>query len=330
MAVYLYHGNNAFKVFKTYLKLKNKLVSSGSVPVIIEVNKDTKFYEYEKYFLSGDLFNVDKYQLVLKEVLDKKSIPQFYKDMMDYSKNFVYKENLDIHIFNSSAVPKNTIIYKFVSKHGKVYEFRDYSVKQKADYILNSMYLKTASLAELIVKKANGDMFAIESSIKLLKSYSQFTGQPINEDIIHLLCFEFFSQDASWNLGKLLLKIAFDAHNDKSSLLSQYWEDLDKLEQNNLSYMMILYSFYYYVLNLIKLKKLQSQGKSFRKCMKVGYFFVKDFYEFAKTVSIEKVFALNTFLLETESKIKTGLFTERQAFIQISLYLSTGSSSEVQ
>jgi DNA polymerase III delta subunit len=121
-----------------------------------------------------------------------------------------------------------------------------------------------------------------------------------------------------WGIGSKFLFAYLDKSPQSKAALVKFSEDLI---DNNVPVMQILYSFYQYTLNGIKLKRMVASGKGFRECMALGYFFVKEFFDKRDRMKLPDLFALSSKLLDFEFKVKSGEVDEIMGLRQLLLAL---------
>lgn len=330
MGIYLYHGDSDYRVSKLYQKLIETLEKEKKVPLILDLNKKISFSERIVNFSNSGLFEVEKKIIIIKGVTEMGRVHKFFDEMFNY---FEYKKNLeilgqlDIHIFNKSKVPKNTILYKKVSKVGKIYEVSEYNLKDKRKFIeskLGSFFATNSErVIDSIIQRTGENMFYIENSCNLIESYCRYTNKNVSLEIVGELVFENIENSSSWEISKLFMQIILSANNDMATSLKKFTDEIEKSRQNSINFNLILYGFYFYVTSAIKLKKRQLAYYSFKDCISVGYYFVKEYFEGVKKVSLKELKSWNHFLLKLEQLIKSGKISDEIAAEYITNYIIT-------
>jgi DNA polymerase-3 subunit delta len=304
--VHLIHGDSDYLIFKEYKALKKRLEINSMNLAEFTGAKSLPFDSLYNALMSSDLFASESI-VIIREVMDGKSFFPFVEGLVDFlnTKN----ENFNtLYIFHYGKVLKTSKIYKSISKLGNVNEVIQPKEEELLQNIKKSINI-TDTAAKLLIGYTNGNMFQIGNEVQKLRSYLTATNkEKIGESDIETLCVKRLADSMVWNIGSEFLNYKLEGSNlqSKAALLKH----IDNLLINNVAPMQILYSFYQNILNALKMKRMILQGKNFRECMALGYFFVKEFFEKRDKMKVEELIALNSKLLNTEFQIKTGQMDE--------------------
>lgn len=303
--IQLIHGESDYLVFKELKELKKKLKDTNVNITEFYGSKDLSFDEIFNALHSSDLFMTSS-TVIVRGVSDSRSLYPYVEKLIDYLDSKSEQQN-ELYLFNFSKVPKTTRIYKVATKLGLVKEFDTPKPAEIIKVIKQSVNI-TNEAAELLVQFTNSNLFSVKSEIIKLKNYLLATGkEKIDEDDIELLCIKNINTNEIWSIGDKLLNYVISKDN---SIKLKLLKEIDYYLDNNTAVMQILYSFYQYVLNGIKLKMAVKEGKSFKECLSFGYFFTKEFYPKAKSLDEKKLFEVNKQLLGYEFGVKSGVMDE--------------------
>lgn len=324
MRIELHHGDNYFFVNKGYIKVKNKLLKQNNYLKIISLSSDSSFKEYSEYFTTSGLFDNGGEQVLIKNIFDGNKISPFLRDMVTFLESYEYPG--DVFLFAEKTIPKNTFLYKFADKHGKVYEYKKFATKEIVEYIRKEYegIIKDYNVILKLLEYTGNNMFRISQEMKKLKLYLKYKGdKEIGIEEIEEVCVKDIDDQLSWDIGKIFLRLCIYKIKklDTNSLSAEFLDKLNFLRINNVSPMMIFYSFYFNVLSAIKLTNMIERNISRRECYKVGYFFVNEFYDNVKDIPKKYFYRLNKYLLDTEFMIKVGKIDDSVALKKVAIDL---------
>lgn len=294
--IYLHHGENYYIVFKTLRELKKKLDSDNIEYKEIFGSRSLDYRIIYDALNSSTLFAGES-AVILRNLGEGNSVYPFIDELINIFQKTNENAN-SLHIFHLGKLAKNTKIYKFIEKSGKVYEYTNPKTEEIISVINKSLDIKPAA-AEKLALNINNDLFLLKNEIKKLSVLDkQITEKDIEEYCIHIS-----NPNDVWGIGKLLIQYMMNK-NEKNKIL--LINELNNSIINNVEPMQILYSFYNYVLNFIKMKEMVKNGKGFTECLPLGYYFVKEFFSYAGKIDTNDLYETNKLLLDYEFGVKSG------------------------
>lgn len=309
--VTLVHGECDYLIFKELKSLKKDATARNVSVTEIFSTKSLEFEQIEAALSSSDLF-LNENMVIIREIVDSRSFFPFVEKLTAFLEKNTLVDN-ELYIFNYSKVLKTSKIYKIIDKVGEIKEVAQPKLPEISDMIKKSLPIKYDA-AGLLIEYTGSNLFQIKSEIEKLKTYLQFK-QIQNQDAvieisdIEALCIKNFAEQDAWGVGTRFLNYHLQP---STKLKKELVAEVDRLLINNIAVMQILYSFYQYVLSAIKLKSAQQAGKikSERDAFTFGYFFVKEFYKKANMLNLQKLYVLNSKILDIEFQIKSGKVDE--------------------
>jgi DNA polymerase III delta subunit len=299
--IFLVHGESDYYIFKHLRELKRKVQNENINYVEFWGAKSLGFNDIYTNLQSNDLFMTST-MVIIRDLTDNKSFFPFVEKLTDFLNSKEEFQN-EAYLFNYGKVLKTSKLYKAISKIGEVIEYSNPKPEETLKDISKSLSIDKDA-AQLLYKYTNGSLFSIKNEVTKLKTFLLASGsKKIQSADIERLSVRNFSQDDVWGIGSSLMYCVIENNTtNQKRLLSQ----IDDCLKNDIATMQILYSFYQNIINAIKLKNMVNKHKSFRECMSIGYFFVKEFYEKRNSLDLEKLYSINSKLLEYEYAVKTG------------------------
>lgn len=304
--VYVLHGDCDYLIFKRLKELKKSLQNEQ-----ISINeffgtKSLTFKEILSALDASDLF-LSTSAVIVRDIVDGKSFLPYVEKLTLYLNSAKNQQNILI-LVNFGKILKTSKLYKTIAKIGEVEEFNQPKDAEILNVIKKSIAIHNDA-AHTLLEYSNRNLFIIRNEIKKLENYRiTHNKTEIETKDIQEVCVRLFAQDTVWGIGNKFLLASLSP--DDSKIQVALHNEIDISLKNNVPAMQILYSFYQYTLNAIKLKQMISAGKSFKECMAIGYFFVKEFFELRSKIDTEKLFKLNSTILDIEYQIKTGQIQE--------------------
>lgn len=303
--VHLIHGDSDYLIFKELQSLKKDLESKNTNITEFYGSKDLNFDEIFNALHTSDLFMTSS-SVVIRGLTDGRSFFGFVENLIDYLNSKPDQQN-DLYIFNSSKVTKVSRIFKSITKYGEVKEFTTPKPNEILKLIKQSLPI-TDEAGELLIQFSNSNLFLIKNEIAKLRNYLEANKKKnIETEDIELLCIKNINQNEIWSIGDKFLNYVI---TKDSKIKFKLLKEIDNLIDNNIPMMQILYSFYQYTLNGIKLKLAVKEGKDFKECMSLGYFFTKEFFPKKDKLNLDELFSINSKLLNYEYRLKSGEIEE--------------------
>lgn len=299
--VNLIHGENDYLIYKD-LKEKKKHFQDGKIEVKeFFGSKNLSIKEIRESIESASLFG-DVSAIILRNLTDDKSFYPFVEELVDFLKEAKELPN-DFYIYNSGKVLKTSKIYKVINSKGKITEYSNPKEIETLDVIHKSISI-TPDAARLLYQYTGGNLFLIRNEIKKLQTVLEIKSiDKIGEREIEEYCVKMSSQNEIWDLGKLFLNTVIEKTPESKFRLIQKVEQQLKQEAEP---MQILYSFYQYTINAVKMKRLLKKGKGFRDLMFLGYFFVNEFFNKSSKLDVQQLLQVNSALISYEFNLKSG------------------------
>ncbi len=302
----LVHGDCDYHIFKAMQKKKQALEKEGVQITEFFGDELDSFKSLYQALYSQDLF-LTKGCVIVRGILDGKKLFSFVKELTAFIKQGEPFEN-DLCLFHYGKIPKNFDIYKTVRAFGNVAELNTPKDNDILRDITKSVPI-TPDASKLLVAYTNADLFHISNEIMKLRNYlAASRANEIDDTVVRELCFRSLNQTEIWEVGSQFLYAKLQEGNLQKS--TNLLNEVNRLLELNTAPMQILYSFYNYVLNAIKLQEAVSKGSSFKECMRIGYFFVKEFYNQKQLLNREKLFSVNRCILDVEYQVKTGRISD--------------------
>lgn len=308
--VHLYHGENDYFLYKTLKEKKKEFDEKGIEYKEFWGSDSLSFATIYELLNSAPLF-FDESVVILRNLTDGKSLYKFAEELQTYlleKKVF----NNSLLIFNQNKLAKTTKIYKAIAKVGEIEEFTNPKEDEILEVIRKSLNISNDAAVELN-SRTNGNLFLIRNEILKLKNILNDKKTKIEKSDIEELCVNLPNQNDVWNLGSQFVNsLMRQCDNENNGLTTSNREklklidDVEKSLASGAEPMMILYSFYNYILNFIKMKKMASVGKGFRDMLSLGYYFTKDFFGSKDKIPMETLQLWNSKLLDYEFKVKSG------------------------
>jgi DNA polymerase III delta subunit len=299
--VTLLHGDSDYLIFKDLKERKAVLQKEGTSVAEFFGSRSLNWDDIYMALQSSDLF-VSSSAVIIRDISDGKSFFPFVEHLTEYLNSASTTEN-NLIIVQFGKVLKTSKLYKAIDKVGEIKEFQQPKPEETLAVIKKSMNI-TDDGARLLLEYSGGNLFQIRNEIKKLQGYLVAKElSSITAKEVELLCIKSMAQNDIWGIGSKFLYAFLDKTPASKKELITYTESLI---ENNVPVMQILYSFYQYTLNGIKMKRLIASGKGFRECMAFGYFFAKEFFDKRDKMKLPELFELNGKLLDFEFKMKSG------------------------
>lgn len=304
--ILLLHGDSDYLIFKELKDRKTALHESGVNLSEFFGGKQLKWEEIYTALHSNDLF-VQSSTVIVRDLTDGKSFFPYVEQLTSYISSKEVTDN-QLILVHFGKVLKTSKLYKAILKVGEIKEFTQPKPAEILGVIKKSLPI-TDDAARLLHEFSTGNLFQIRNEVKKLQNYLYAKGkQRIEADDVELLCVKNFAQGDIWGVGGTFLHAYLSKDKKTKAKLLRY---TDELIDNNIAVMQILYSCYQYTINSIKMKRMLSAGKSFRDCMALGYFFVKEFFDKRNDMKLNELMELNSKLLDFEYKVKSGEMDEQ-------------------
>ncbi len=303
--IYLYHGENDYRIYKSLKDIRKELTDNEVEYKEIWGTNNLKFSLLYELLNSASLFASESVVL-LRNISEGTSLYDFVEELQIYlstKKEFANR----LYIFNQGKVAKTTKIYKTLAKIGEIKEFTNPKEKEILDVIHKSIPISNDGAIEMI-HRTNGNLFLIRNEIFKLKNFLDDKKTKIDLADIEFLSVKLQNQNEVWGIGKRLILTLMNPKDlaEKNKLI----KEINSLLFMGAEPMMILYSFYNYILNFIKLKRQSTQGKGFKEALSLGYYFAKDFYIQKDKLDMHTLNKFNTLLLDYEHSVKSGEINE--------------------
>ncbi len=300
--VYLIHGDSDYLIFKELKAIKSKLNADNASIIELFGSKNLDFQYIYSSLQSSDLF-LSSSSVIIRDISDGKSFFPFVEEITNYLNSKTTTEN-SLYIIHSGKVLKTSKIYKAILKVGSIKEIVQPKPEETISVIKKSINISDEA-AKLLLSFSGGNLFQIKNEIKKLQSYLIANLKTkIERKDVEDLCIKNLAQNEVWGIGSKFLNYKLDTTNPVNKL--NLLKSIDQLMDSNVPTMQILYSFYQYTINAIKMKRMVASGKGFKECMAFGYFFVKEFFEKRDQLKLDELFEVNSKLLDYEFKMKNG------------------------
>lgn len=294
--IFLIHGENDYLIYKD---LKDRKASFDKESIEYHELQGSKSLQFATIYesVASTSFFATSSNVIIRDLGERNSIYPFVEDLIEYIPKLETQES-SIYIYHRGKIAKNTKIFKTIDKYGEIKEYSNPKEEDTLAVIKKSLNIEDEA-ARLLITFTNGNLFSIRNEIKKL---SNLNSRITTEDI-EKYCINIFSNEEVWAIGKKFMDAVL-LHSDKSKI--NLINEFEKNIKYQVEPMQILYSFYSYVLNFIKMKRLIKKGKGFRECLSLGYFFVKDYFNKNGEIDESTLFELNSKLLEYEYEVKSG------------------------
>lgn len=301
--VFLSHGENEYLLYKELKEKKDKFIKENQEIFEINGTKNLTFSEIYEIIYSGSFF-ANKTNVIINSIGEGNAFFPFVEKLIDYIPK-IQSDNCEIHIYHRGKISKNSRIYKVINKYGLIKEYSNPEDHEILSVIKKSLPIEDKA-AELLFLYTHGDLFTLKNEIKKLSCLIT-ENYVIKETDVEKYCFKVVADSEIWKFSKLFLDYLINKNTENKVKLI---DELELLIKNNTPTMQILYSICSYVLNFIKMKRLIKKGKTFRECLSLGYYFIKEYFNKADSVEETLLYATNSKLLEYEFEVKTGQIDE--------------------
>lgn len=300
--LHLIHGECEYLIFKELKDLKSKLREQGISITEFIGSKNLNFLDIHSAIESNDLFGSASV-VIVRDLMDSRSFFPFVEKLTEYLNDNREISN-DIYLFNSGKILKTSKLYKAIVKKGEAKELAQPKPEEILDVIHKSINI-TDDASRLLLEYSNSNLFLIRNEIKKLQNLlSAKNKSKVDVKDIESICVKSMTQGAVWGIGSKFLNFCLQPTDKK--LQKELLQEIDTIIESNIPTMQILYSFYQYTLNAIKMKQMLAKGKNFRDCMGLGYFFVKEFFDKRDKMKIDELIKINSLLLDYEYQVKSG------------------------
>lgn len=298
--VYLVHGENDYLIYKDLKDLKTSFGKDGVEYREMLGSKSLLFKDIFESLNSSSFFSTET-TVIIRDIGERNSIYPFIDDLVEYLPKLNDSSNT-LYIYHKGKVAKNTRIYKAIDKIGSAKEFSNPSRDEILSVINKSIKIES-NAAELLADYVGGNLFLLRNELKKLSNLIDEKKKQIEVQDIEESCIKLFTQDEVWGVSQPFMNYLLDS-NDKNKV--KLLSEVDYLLKKEVATMQILYGFYSNVLNFIKMKQLAKKGKGFRECLSLGYYFVKEYFNKKDALTEQKLFEINSKLLNYEYLLKTG------------------------
>jgi DNA polymerase III delta subunit len=302
--VFLVHGENEYLIYKDLRDLKKTFTESGTEFTHLAGSKDLLYRQIYDSLNSDSLFAAES-NLIIENISEGLSLFPFVEKIVENIEE-ISKGSSSLYIYHRGKVAKNIKIYKAISKVGTVKEHTNPDKGEIIGVIKKSIAIENDA-ADLLADYVNGNLFQLKNELKKLSNLITKDKKEINSQDIKSVCVKLFAKEDTWGIGKNFIDAVIEKNSKTKAELLQ---NMESLLIQEVATMQILYGFYSYVLNFIKMKAMIKKGKGFRDCLSMGYYFVKDYFNKANLVDEKQLYELNSKLLDYEFNLKTGNIDE--------------------
>ncbi len=175
MAVFLFTGDNKYKILKTIEKRKKAFIKKyGKANFHYILSEDVKTEQISNIIFSWWLFSTKKFIVIFwypKDTDKSNKIPENeYKKLDKFlTENIKNIPEEDVLVFVSYQPDKRTKSYKFLKENIEVKEFKNPSEEEIKKFILS--YLPNLNTTEInyIIEKLWTDLFKLEKELQKIK-----------------------------------------------------------------------------------------------------------------------------------------------------------------
>jgi len=311
MILFLYGSDN----FRSKKKLEEIITQhrlkykSGLNFVKIKNNKDEEWFDYfKKRVETVSMFKENKL-IVLENVFSSpKYLQDKFKNYLEEKKIFE-KKDIVLVVFEEGEIKKTNTLFKFLLKNSfKKQEFKNLTPSRLKIWIQKEVKNYKGKIDDeaisLLITYVGNDLWQIDQEIKKLIAFAN--GETIKKENVNALCEPLIDPNIFETIESISKK-------DKKRALLLISEHLKEGENEIKILSMIVYQFR----NLLKLKSLTPELKSFfnvyqiQKITGLHPFVIKKTLPIAKKFSIEELKDIYQKLLELDFQIKTGKIEPR-------------------
>jgi DNA polymerase III delta subunit len=293
--LFLHHGECEYLVLKACKEFKQKSKDNGYEIREILGHKNLDANVIIEAINSATLFG-ENFVVVLRDLGEGNSLFDFVDDLVEFLQQ--HENFYPLHIFHQGKISKNTKIFKLFEKLGKIDEYSIPTHPEMVKMVKKSLSIDNEA-AELVVRNVNRDLFALRNEVKKLSTLNRY----ITFSDVETFGFRFIETQEIWSIGKDLINYLRN-HNIQNKLNLLF--GIEEFLVRDVDPMLILYSMYSYIIRFIKLQELVLQGKTFKECLSLGYYFVKENFDNVGKISNSELYKLNSDLLDYEFAVKNG------------------------
>ena len=297
MGIYLYHGKNEFLLSQELKKLR----SEDDVSLLEVSTYEDCDFSLISQILNSIPFLGGKNRIIIRQVLNEGRVPGLIEELIEYlGKNESLLKSNEIYLFNFGPVPQNLKVYKFVKEKGKILEFGDLPHSKIKNSIAKNIDIDEDAIEKLL-SVTSGNLFVVKNEIDKLKALKR----RVTSRDIDLYVASFGAGENIWKVGQGYADLVCQPSIYN---LSKLVGTIDHLIKLNVDEMAILYTIYNFNFNLIKLKTLKVQKKSFKEILTfLSYPFLKSYFKEVDSIPFKTLYDNNRILLGYEYNFKNGL-----------------------
>ncbi|MGB4253521.1 MAG: DNA polymerase III subunit delta [Minisyncoccales bacterium] len=311
MILFLYGPDN----FRSKKKLEEIInqhrlkYKSGLNFAKIESNKDEEWFDqFKKRVETVSMFQENKLIILKNIFLSSKYLQDKFKDYLNEKKIFE-KKDIILVVFEEGEIKKTNTLFKFLLKNAfKKQEFKNFTPSKLKIWIQKEVKkhkgeIDDEAISSLITYVGN-DLWQIDQEIKKLIAFTN--RKTIKKENVDALCKALIDPNIFETIESISKK-------DKKRALLLISEHLEEGENEIKILSMIVYQFR----NLLKLKDLATETKSFlniyqlQRITGLHPFVIKKTLPIAQKFSIEELKNIYQKLLKLDFQIKTGKIEPR-------------------
>jgi len=301
--IILLFGEDTYRSKKKLKELINKYKEAHQEGMSFDnfVASDIDYRDFKDQFRQASMFTEKKLAVVRYAFQEKEFRKQFLKDKKQW------QESEDTIILFEEKVKKSDALFKFIKKEAEWEQFELLEGKELKDWAsaqFKNYKTKIDSKAlTTLINYVGNDLWRLSNEIQKLANYKK-DGKVTKEDVKTLV-----KPDLETDIFNTI--DAFALKNNKKSL-SLIQEHLNQGD----SPLYILSMINYQLRNLLAVKELKQQGKSFSEIQKetdLNGFVIKKTMKQCKNFSLEEIKRIYHRLFEVDLNIKTGKIDKEPA-----------------
>lgn len=296
--LYLFYGEEDY-LKDYYTKRIRECISSdgGEDFNVLCINNTFDITAFENFLNSPPVFN-DKKVCILKNTGILKSIAESEKDRVKYALENIMSEA--VIVFNEQNIDKKGSLYKFISKNGKVLEFKYQKEVDLQNWVRKIISKEKIAMSDsdiiYFLSSVNSGMYDILSEITKLVNYKRKEGVIKKEDIDLVAT-------------KSVESKVFDMinHMQKNDMNSAYQilDDLKILKTEPVMLVSVIFSEFS---KIRKLKLLLDKMPQNQALSNAGIrFFANEYIKKAKSIDLKKLDEIIFNCQKCDYEIKSGI-----------------------